>query len=270
MNLVLHHAGRYNHEQKSSQITNGCFLGLGVSGCEYSRAFDPEGNLYIDRQDATLSIVPPGFKCEYSFNAGRENFVLVCDIPELQYRPDEEFLILQHKGDAIRLRRGVDLSKEKLFFLRRIFERIIELKRSSLPGNIFMAEQLCSAVLAELAVSEEYGVQSKSVSEHLAVELKKHLDADIRFHHTLQEHCRQLGYSPEHARRCFCNKYNIDPREYRLRRRLEKIMHLLSENRMSTKEIADEVGMKNVTHLHAFIRQRCDMTLSQLIRKLPR
>ena len=64
--------------------------------------------------------------------------------------------------------------------------------------------------------------------------------------------------------------YNIDPREYRLRRRLEKIMHLLSENRMSTKEIADEVGMKNVTHLHAFIRQRCDMTLSQLIRKLPR
>ena len=113
-------------------------------------------------------------------------------------------------------------------------------------------------------------MQSGNVSEQLAVELKKHLDADECFNSTLQEHCRHLGYSPEHARRCFYSKYNIDPREYRLRRRLEKIMHLLTENRMTAKEIAAEVGMRNVTHLHAFIRQRCDMTLSQLTCKLPR
>ena len=270
MNLDLLHAGRYTHEQCSTQVTNGCFLGLWVSGIEYSRSFDPQGKLYIDRRNATLSLIPPGFKCEYSFNSDRENFVLVCDIPGLQYQPDEEQLFLRHKDDTIRLHRAIPLSKEKLFFLRQSFERIVELKRSSLPGNIFMAEQLCSAVLAELAISEEHEMQNGSISEQLAMELKKHLDADECFSSTLQEHCRILGYSPEHARRCFYNKYNIDPREYRLRRRLEKIMHLLTENRMSAKEIAAEVGMRNVTHLHAFVRQRCDMTLSQLICKLPR
>ena len=59
-------------------------------------------------------------------------------------------------------------------------------------------------------------------------------------------------------------QYHIEPGEYRARRRLNRIMELFRENRLSPKEIAEAVGMHHVTHLHAFLRERLGMTPREL------
>ena len=41
-------------------------------------------------------------------------------------------------------------------------------------------------------------------------------------------------------------------------------MELIDRNELGLKEIAAEVGMRNVTHLHAFVRDRCGVTPGEL------
>ena len=178
-------------------------------------------------------------------------------------------LLLRHHGTDLTLQRQLKLTQEQTFHFRSIYERIIGLMQSQLPGNIFAAEQLTAGIVAELAANET----ARNLPEHyqpdLADRLKQALDADREIGVTLQEHCRKLGYSPEYARRCFNRKFNIDPQEYRLRLRLEYIFRLMNMRSYSMKEIADLAGMKNVTHLHSFIRKRCGMTPRELAKKFP-
>ena len=90
-----------------------------------------------------------------------------------------------------------------------------------------------------------------------------------RFELTLSEHCRKLGFSAGYARRVFARRFLIEPQEYRLRRRLERILYLLSTHRYCHKEIADMVGMKSVNHLHSFLKQRSGMTPGEIDKKFP-
>lgn len=270
MFLQLLHAGRYTHPQRSSQVTQNCFIGLNVSGCEYNIDTDPDGRFYLDTgKGYILSIIPPGFTCDYSYNVGRENFVLICDIPALNYDPDEEFLTLEHNNNLIRLHRAIRPGHEQMLRYRAIFEEIIALKKSQLPGNIFMAESLCVTLCAELAIRENILAETASAHNSPGELLKNALDKDENFTMNLTEHCRKLGFAPAYVRRCFSRLYGIEPQEYRLRRKFEKICHLLNDPEFNTKEIAEAVGMRNVTHLYAFIRQRSGMTVRQLAGNLP-
>ena len=65
-------------------------------------------------------------------------------------------------------------------------------------------------------------------------------------------------------RQRFIERYNLTPREYRIRKRLVRILHLFTYSDMSLKEIAADVGMKNVTHLNALIRKYYGKTPRQL------
>ena len=264
MFLKLLHAGRYTHPQRSTQVTQGWFLSLTVSGCEYYRNTDPEGRVYLEQASGyRLALIPPGYTCDFCFNDKRENFVLICSIPALICDPAEEFLTLEHNNNLIRLRRFIQPDREQMLRYRTVFERVIELKNSLLPGNIFMAEALCVELCAELAVREEVHTAA-DVRISPGEMLKRALDKDENFALNLADHCRKLGFSPAYVRRCFTRLYGIEPQEYRLRRKFEKICLLLNDPELNSKEIAEAVGMKNITHLHAFIRQRSGMTVRQL------
>ena len=45
---------------------------------------------------------------------------------------------------------------------------------------------------------------------------------------------------------------------------VSKRVELIDQNELSLKEIADAVGMRNVTHLYAFVRERCQVTPGEL------
>ena len=97
-----------------------------------------------------------------------------------------------------------------------------------------------------------------------AARLRAFIDADRNFQSSLKELSRDIGATPGHLRRLFQEEFRISPGEYRARRRLGRILELIDQNDLSLKEIADAVGMRNVTHLHAFVRERCQVTPGEL------
>ena len=269
MDIELIYARRFAYAQSTVQITHACFLSLVISGLEYSRVYTPGGKIFQDGCNQTLRLTPPGFKIDFSYGPDRENLVVVCNIPNLHYDEPTDRLLLRHRDMELSLRRQLKLTSEQTFHFRSIYERIIYLMQSQLPADIFAAEQLTGGILAELACSERVQVLPEHDRTDLADRLKQALDSDREIRVPLQGHCRNLGYSPEYARRCFRSKFGIDPQEYRLRLRLDNIFQLMNMHCYSMKEIADLAGMKNVTHLHSFIRQRCGMTPRELAKKFP-
>lgn len=269
MDIELIYARRFTDKQCAVQITHACFLSLVVSGQIYSHVYAPNGKKYMDSGNRSLRLIPPGFKIDFSYGADRENIVAVCNIPGLHYDERADCLLLRSHDTEISLERSLSLTGEQTIQFRNMFERIIYLHQSRLPSNVFAAEQLTAAVIAELAVHENHVQTENRISPDLADRLKQKLDEDREVRITLRDHCRSLGYCPEYARRCFRRKFFIDPQEYRLRRRLEYIFQLMNLHRYTTKEIADLAGMKTVNHLHSFIRQRCGMTPRELAEKFP-
>lgn len=267
MDLHLIHAGRFTHQQRATQITDHWYIGLGISGMVYSRSYSPSGKLYCEGQEQGIRLTPPGFKIDFCYNSQRENIVLICDIEGITYSDSPPELTMEHNSAVFPIQSGRSLSLEETFRLRNVFEQVVYLQQSPLPANIFAAEALCRSILAELAVPGGMNAISTNTAD-LADVVKKQLDDDSTFQYTFSEHCRQLGYSPEHARRCFNKKFAIDPHEYRQRKRLDLIFRLLAMHQYSTKEIAEMAGMKTINHLYAFIRQRCGTTPGELTRKL--
>ena len=270
MKLRLLHAGRYDYKQSSIQVTHAAFLSLTVSGMERSVTTTPGGKLLFNGNDHQMQLTPPGCRNNFSFSAKRENFVVICDIPELELDEESCMLQLNHQPSPFRFAPVMQLDHAMTMHYRGIFERIIRLKNSPVPANIFMAEQLASMLLGELAsapVNNSFETE-KNVSGAIAEKLKNQLDKDINFKTSITEHCRRIGCTPEHARRTFFKHFSIDPQEYRLRRKLERICLLLQDPELSMKEVASEVGMNNVTHLYAFIRRRCGTTPGELLKKL--
>jgi AraC-like DNA-binding protein len=93
---------------------------------------------------------------------------------------------------------------------------------------------------------------------------RKRLEEDVLWKYSITEHCRRLNINRDLLRQEFQNRYKIAPGEYRLQMRLRKICHLLAYSDLNLTEIACEVGMKNLSHLSRFVRERCGKTPTQL------
>ena len=267
--LQLLHAGRYDYEQTSTQITHATFLSLTVSGLEKSVTYMPCGKIFFQGGNEQMQITPPRCRNHFSFSRKRENFVLICDIPNLELDENSGMLQLDQPPTPLRFGPTMILDHTMTMHYRTVFERIIRLKESPVPANIFMAEKLTEMLLGEIicaTIPDEAAVAFAQSPP--AEKLKALLDKDHTFSESLTDLSRKIGCSHAHARREFVKRFGIDPNEYRQRRTLERIYLLLQDPEMTLKEIAGEVGMKNVTHLYAFIRKRCNMTPGELLKKL--
>ena len=262
MNFKLLHAGCYRHKQTGSQYHRCEFLALNVSGRLYSRSRTPSGRVIPFTSQASLGLLPRGLSTDFSYGENRENYVIQCDIPSLRWQEENDFMELEYSGSFIRLPFHVPLSPARCFELREKFITAVELFNKADPPSLFAAEQISRELLGELAM------ESMKTAPTLADRYRAAIDDDRNFRCTLAELARQVGYSPAHARRCFTAHFGIDPKLYRNRRRLNFIMGMLAQSKYAVKEIADAAGMKNVTHLYAFLQKECGQTPGALRRNL--
>ena len=91
-------------------------------------------------------------------------------------------------------------------------------------------------------------LEAEQKTDDLVELFRKKIDADEKWEKSLEEICAELGYGRDRLRNEFFNRYKIAPNEYRARRRLQKILNLFAESRLTLKEVAFEVGMRNATH----------------------
>ncbi len=266
MEFILHNADVYRRPEKYCQTLFSHFLSLNVSGLIYSRTTfgkDPVPILTEDHPKMpTLALAPAGSRKDFCYGAGRENWVIQCDIPSLRYKAGDSFTTLEEGGRKFILPLTREIAHGKMLELRKVFSEIRSLFKSRLPENIFRAELLSAALLSEL-MAEKPVQRMPDTAERF----KEKIDGDPAFRKDLGELCAEIGYSPEHARKCFTDRYLVEPGEYRARLRLQLIMEKLSHTDLSLKEIADGIGMKHVSHLHIFLKKRCGLTPKQLLRQ---
>ena len=268
MNLLhVINAGVYRHPEKGRHMV--CpqkWINLTISGRLFSRGYYPDGHLRPhsdDGRQTVLSLGMPGFFTDFEYGKGRENYVMMYQCPQIVYQEETHQILLDSNGIQLPLAEHIPLREEDVPPLRALFQQIMEYHNSAIPCNQLSADILLTSVLMRF-------LQIPRQTDDAVERLRKNLEADVKWEFTLAEHCRMLGFGRDHLRREFSRRYKIAPGDYRIRMRLQKILHAFAYSDMNIKEIAFSVGMKNVTHLNLMIRQHYGKSPSELRREYRR
>ena len=266
---LLHviNAGVYRRPEKASRMV--CpqkWICLNLSGLISFRHYYPDGHLIEfpeNPKTPSLSLSMPGFFSDFEYGRNRENYVIMYRCPQITYQPQTHQIFLDAGNSLLPLAGHIIPREDEIPSLRTLFQRITEYHNSAIPHNQLSADILLTSLLQRF-------LQTPHPLDDDVERLRKNLEADVRWEHTLAEHCRMLGCGRDSLRREFFLRYKIAPGDYRIRMRLQKILHAFAYSDMNIKEIADSVGMKNVTHLNLMIRKHYGKTPSALCREYRR
>ena len=267
-------AGVYRYAQKARQMVENPWIALSLRGLIRRSEYDPVGRLIStfdavkDQQVPCLSVSVPGFVLDFEYGGDRENYVTILDWDGLRYDCDRAEFFLNYDGMELAIPGAVELSPHEAAFLRGRFEEVMAKYNSAIPRDQLVAEIMTQELFLRFL--------RKPMERDDAVEIfRKLLDEDEHYEKSILRHCRDLGENRDILRQRFIDRYKMTPREYRIRKRLVRILHLFTYSDLSLKEIAADVGMKNVTHLNALIRKYYGKTPKQLrqeyrsVRRLP-
>jgi len=256
-------AGVYRSAQKARQVVENPWIALSMRGLIRRAEYDPTGRLVqtfdVDRERFVpyLSVCVPGFVLDFEYGEDRENYVTILDWNGLRYDCGRAEFFLNYDGMELEIPETIELSVPEAAFLRGRFEEIMAKYNSAIPCNQLAAEIMTHELFLRFL--------QKPMERDDAVELfRKVLDGDEHYEKSILRICRDLGENRDLLRQRFIDRYKLTPREYRIRKRLVRILHLFTYSDMSLKEIAADVGMKNVTHLNALIRKYYGKTPRQL------
>lgn len=258
--------GVYREAEKFVQITPCIFLGVHIKGLVRCTTYYPDGSLF-DERDSKVKQIPPdlhlfpaGCRVDFEYGIDRENWVIMLEFPAICYDETTHQLVWNHDGNRLPIPTRIILTKAELAEMKNVFVELNELYYSSLPQNLLIAELLVLQIMQKfLCISQR--------NDDIVELFRKRLESDREWKYTISEHCNALGRNRDLLRKDFYTRYNISPGEYRIQQRLRRIQHLLGYSNMTLKEIAYEVGMKNLSHLSCFVRERCGKSPSELARE---
>ena len=259
-------AGVYRYAQKARQVVENPWIALSFKGLIRRVEYDPAGRLVHafdaekDRYVPCLSVCVPGFVLDFEYGEDRENYVTVLDWDALRYDCGRAEFFLNYDGMELAIPETVELSAPEAALLRRRFEEIMEKYNSAIPSNQLAAEIMTGELFLRF-------LRKPAERDDVVEIFRKLLDGDEHYEKSILRHCRDLGVNRDLLRQRFIDRYKLTPREYRIRKRLVRILHLFTYSDLSLKEIAADVGMKNVTHLNALIRLHYGKTPRQLCRE---
>lgn len=259
-------SGVYKFAQRAAYTNHYDSISLSISGLIWSRAYDPAGNLINeikeeDHPGPHLRICTPGTRSEFEYGKNRENWVIQTHFDGLEYDPGSRTCLLNYDGIRIPIPRCITLAETEVIALRNRFRTVTEYFNSALPQNVLAAE------IMTLNLFRRFLENTDIAGDDPVEQFRKNLDQDETWSKTLDDHCRELGVCRDSMRHAFFQRYKIAPGDYRIRRRLQKILHLFAHTQLTLKEVAFAVGMKNVTHLNSLLKAHYGKTPSQLCRE---
>lgn len=264
--MNIFYAGCYTRKEKLVQHLTNFMLCLIVRGFEYMNVYSSkkiplQTGIEMEKTSSCLMLLPPGSYLDFSAGENRENFVAMLDLPELEY--EENSLAVSLHGTYFQP--VLKLEPARMYSLRELFSDIVRNISGGYPGAKEKAKlQLC-ALLAELIPLPDPGKRIPSG----ATALKEAIDKDIHFQYSVREWNRRLGYcSMPYMRKLFCEAYGLTPGKYRNNQRMNRIKDLFAQSDLSLKMIADEVGMKHLPHLYAFLQNEEGLSPKELMKQL--
>ncbi len=258
-------AGVYRQAEKYRQTIPAKWLSLYVKGLVKSTSYYPDGKLcrmFTPDDCPRIMVSIPGMVTDFMFGPERENWVLMLDFPALNYDPDKHEIYLEDDGKRYPLPDSIPVPEPDFQTVRDLFAAVTTSFRSALPQDLLKADLLCSYLFSTFFTNK--------LTDDPIDSLKRLIDEDSRWEYSISDLCSRIGYNRDYLRREFQARYQISPGDYRTRRRLQEIMHLITYTHLSLKEIAYQTGMKHVTHLNALLKQHYNKTPTELCRKYRR
>ncbi len=265
--MDIFYASCYNRPEKMTQHLKSYMLCLITGGFEYMQFYSESRKPLVPPVEITspeesyLLLIHPETILHFSAGKKRENWVAMLDMPELDYTADT----LQCFLNKIPLNTVIKVPSFRLRALRDIFSAAVKNFSSGHPAGREKASLQLASLLAELIPDSTEGADCHPA----AAAMKKAIDEDLHFKYSLKELNDRLGgYSLPYMRKLFNEEYGIMPGKYRNILRMNRILELFAQSDLSLKMIADEVGMKHLPHLYAFLRSQQHLSPKELLVQL--
>jgi AraC-like DNA-binding protein len=211
-----------------------------------------------------LTVSPVGSHCEYEFGVGRENWVAMLDTKDMMAgKTPGTFALKLGKNHVHEYAGHVPVDEARLPYWRNQFIQMGMLLKSPTPSNAFLTQMIALQMLRQFV---EAAVQVKD-DQSIASQFKSMIDADERCQMRLGQVAQRCGYSLDHLRLLFEEKYKMTPLAYRNKLRLARAMDLIIHSQMLIKQIARQTGFEQVSHFSLAFQRAYGITPTQAVEK---
>lgn len=253
---------------------SGKFLAVGpcivllIRGFAYCRLQSPDGTVYFkyDGQTPYLYLVATGMTIFYEATKDRVNgyIELYANIVRMG-RPG--YVEIKEENHWIEVPCSLPLSTGQASSLWDEFETLQEAWKIPIPRNLFRVKAGIVSLL-RLFIEHAGPVSTETLSP--AQKMRRLIDEDLRLICNLAELSRQCGYSSDHMRKLFRERYHLSPQDYRFRQRMGRARELMVSTNLTLLEIVKETGFHHVTHFCSSFKKAFHMTPSQGMRRFRR
>ncbi len=246
-NMIIDYIGLHNRAEHIYGVCPCSSINFAFAGVEYRKIYQHE-----------LHFPPPmfviglrGAPFDTKFNAERHNWRVA--FHGIRLRPDPatpDHAIIEWDGIQLSLPLLVPVAESEVPFWKNEFIRLKYLFDHPTKKNLFLINLYIMNIFRFLLSYE-----SQSTRELPEEKFKHLIDADVNFSQSLEQFASQCGYSVDHLRILFRKRYQINPWEYRNRKRMAAATELIANSNLLVKEIAAQVGFASETAFTAMYRR---------------
>lgn len=258
MNLNLRHVIVLRFEQEASYAVPCPTVVVTLAGLEFLES----PGFHVGRGVTGIFFHPAGLPIHFRFNEHRENYAILFDSDDVRAGAVPDRVELRHGEEWVSVPLFVAVEAGRLGGWRLELERIRTLFQMPTARNLLQAE-LGVLNLIRHMMDETTEIRGTTPGE----QLKGLIDADSASSRSIEQLCRECGYSPDHLRVLFGKAYGVTPKQYRLRRRMAEAMEWITGSRLTAKEIAGRLGFLQQSHFSAAFRAAHGLTPREAIRR---
>jgi len=256
-NLKIHHAGFFNKREHFIQKPQHLFLFFQIDGLCRMRTDDFESK----ELTPFCYLFFPGDKFEFEFSEKRKNWVAQFNYPEIRYVSDKQFSF-SFGTENIILPRCIEVDKGDLMRWRNKFDALTASFMTPTPHERMLAQLYLLDIL-------KYYIETvgKEGQTSPAAKLKQLIDALENMHFSIAELSEKCGYSVDHLRVLFKNKYEISPQEYRIRRIMAYAMELICKSNLVVSDISEKCSFQHLSHFSSLFKKTHGLSPSEALKR---
>jgi AraC-like DNA-binding protein len=244
-NFKIDQVSFHTQKQHFIQEVRHIFLFFCVNGMEYLRT----ENFEFKNPAPFCYLFFPDDKFEFKYNEKRENWAVIFTCSSIKCISDEQFSF-GGSCENIVLPRYIEVTPGDLVRWRNKFDALTASFKTPIPyERVLMELYLMDIFRYYIEVVKKKGQSSP------AGKLKELIDASENMHFSIAELSNKCGYSADHLRVLFKNKYEISPQEYRIRRIMAYAMELICKSNLMVSDIADKCGFKYLSHFSSLFKK---------------
>jgi AraC-like DNA-binding protein len=258
---------RKEPEEGKSVVGGPCLILL-VKGYAYCRLLGADGTLYFndDGKTPALFLGAPGMVIHFKTTKDRENGYIEFNA-DIVRKGRPGFVELKEGDYWIEVPCALTLSASETSFLQDEFEMLQKAWAVPIPLNLF---KIKAGIIGLLRLFIERSEPTWTEGLSPAQKLRRLIDEDTQFTCSLAVLSRQCGFSSDHMRKLFRERYHISPQAYRHRQRMGRAMDLMVSSESSLPQIATKTGFHHVTHFCTSFKKAFHMTPSQGLKRFRR